>query len=52
MDTLPLLRARAGELELRGDEVEEWAQRLDDGFVQALLSNLLRYEEALVELAR
>jgi len=52
MDSLALLRARSAELRLGEDEVASWAELLDTQFVQAVLSTLLQYEEALTELAQ
>lgn len=51
MDVLSLLQARREELRLTDAEVSQWAQVLDAEFVHAVLSALLRYEEALAELA-
>jgi hypothetical protein len=50
MDTLSLLRARAAELGLRDDEIAELATQVDESVVQALLGNLILFQEALEEL--
>ena len=50
MDTLSLLRARAAELGLRDDEIENLSTQVDEGVVQALLGNLILFQEALEEL--
>jgi hypothetical protein len=50
MDTSSLLRARAAELGLRDDEIENLSTQVDEGVVQALLGNLILFQEALEEL--
>ena len=50
MDTSSLLRARAAELGLRDDEIAELATQVDESVVQALLGNLILFQEALEEL--
>ena len=52
MQTEALLRSRSAELRLDESEIEELAQLLDPDIVTAVLATLLRYEEALTELAR
>lgn len=52
MDTAALLHARSADLRLEPAEVEELAPLLDVRVVQAVLSALVRYEDALVELAQ
>ena len=51
MDTSLLLRARASDLGLREDEIGDVDGRLDERFLQALLANLVKFEEALEELS-
>ncbi len=50
MDTSSLLRARAAELGLRDEEIETLSTQVDEGVVQALLGNLILFQEALEEL--
>jgi hypothetical protein len=50
MDTSSLLRARAAELGLRDDEIENLSKQVDESVVQALLGNLILFQEALEEL--
>ena len=50
MDTSSLLRARAAELGLRDDEIEKLSTQVDESVVQALLGNLILFQEALEEL--
>jgi hypothetical protein len=45
------LASRAAELGLSADELEPWLAQLSDGVVAALLSALIRYEDALRELS-
>jgi len=48
---LPGLAARASELGVSSDEFVQWAPRLTAGVAASLLSALIRYEDALRELA-
>jgi hypothetical protein len=52
VDVTALLRARAEELRLRDDEIAQWAARLDERIVRALLSALITFEDALGALGR
>ncbi len=45
------LASRAAELGLSADELEPWLAQLSDGVAAALLSALIRYEDALRELS-
>jgi hypothetical protein len=45
------LAARASELGVSHDEYAQWEPRLTPGVVAALLAGLIRYEDALRELA-
>jgi hypothetical protein len=46
------VRRRADDLGLSADEVAAWEPLIDDDLVAALLSCLVRFEDALAELAR
>ena len=46
------LRARADELALDADLVDAWEGEVSPQLVEALLANLIRFEDALQELAR
>ena len=52
MDRASLLRSRAADLHLQDADIAELDGRVDDELVQAVLANLVKFEEALDELAR
>ena len=52
MDVATLLHTRVADLRLEPDEADRLAPELDERVVQAVLSALVRYEDALLELAR
>lgn len=51
METGALLRLRSDDLGISDAEAAEWEPLLDERFVRVLLANLIRFEEALRELA-
>jgi len=46
------LRRRADDLGLSQDDVARWEAVIDDDLVTVLLSGLVRFEDALAEVAR
>ncbi|MBV9101400.1 MAG: hypothetical protein JOZ46_10920 [Candidatus Dormibacteraeota bacterium] len=52
MDVATLLHTRAADLHLEPGEAERLASELDERVVQAVLTALVRYEDALLELSR